>query len=124
MAHPVPTRCPVCSEALEVQRLGCVACGSALEGHFEAGWPSKLTSAQLAFVRVFLVCRGKIKDVEAAVGLSYPTVVARLDEVVGALGESRSAPAPTRDRLEVLDALARGELTVDEAERRLREAQP
>lgn len=121
MPYQAPSTCPVCSGAnLEVQRLGCLACGSAVEGHFEAGWPAKLSSAQLQFVRVFLACRGKIKDVEAALGLSYPTVVARLDDVVSALGEPRPGPPADRSRLEVLEALARGELDVDQAEKKLR----
>ena len=82
----------------------------------------RLTRDQLDFVEVFLTARGKIKDVEAALGISYPTVVSRLEQVVAALGApaapTKSAPSASTD--EVLDALARGELTTDEAAARLR----
>lgn len=123
-SRPVPTRCPLCEGAVHVERVACDACGSAVEGRFGFDWPGLLSREQLGFVRVFLGCRGKIKDVEAVLGLSYPTVVSRLDDVVGALGGARGAPqsatAPTSSRLEVLDALAQGAIDVTEAERRLR----
>jgi hypothetical protein len=96
-----------------------------VEGQFDLDWLGRLGREQLKFVRVFLGCRGKIKDVEQALGLSYPTVVARLDDVVGALGQRSEEPAPRRraeppDRLEILKALSTGEIDIDEAERRLK----
>jgi len=84
----------------------------------------RLTRDQLDFVEVFLTARGKIKDVEAALGISYPTVVSRLEQVVAALGAPittpKTAAPPPHDAEEVLDALARGELTTEEAASRLR----
>lgn len=117
-----PTRCPLCAGAVTVERVACGSCGSAVEGRFELSWPGRLSREQLAFVKVFLGCRGKIKDVEQALGLSYPTVVSRLDDVVAAIGapERTAAPVTPPRRLEVLDALASGQIDVDEAERRLR----
>lgn len=85
----------------------------------------RLSREQLDFVEVFLNARGKIKDVEAALGISYPTVVSRLEQVVAALG----APAPRAgaasepagdDTDDVLDALARGAISADEAAARIR----
>jgi len=95
-----------------------------MEGRFAAAWAQKLSAEQLAFAQVFLVNRGKIKDVEQALGISYPTVVARLDEVVAALGQSGepSAPATPPSRRDTLDALAGGQIDVEEAVRRLRRA--
>lgn len=132
MERPLPTRCPVCDGRVHVERVRCEACECAVEGRFELGWLGLLGKEQLQFVKVFLACRGKIKDVEQALGLSYPTVVARLDDVVAALGQRgeeaeprrRPAPAPPRarvDRLEVLRELSLGGIDVDEAERRLKD---
>jgi hypothetical protein len=45
-----------------------------------------LSSEQVQFVETFMKCKGKIKDVEGELGISYPTVVARLNEVVRAMG--------------------------------------
>lgn len=129
MERPLPTRCLVCSGPVLVERVRCQACACALEGQFGLDWVGSLSGEQLQFVKVFLNCRGKIKDVEQALGLSYPTVVSRLDAVVEAIGGARStrpeeavggAKAPTPKRLEVLEQLANGTLDVDAAEALLR----
>jgi hypothetical protein len=102
-----------------IERMRCEACSTAVEGHFELEWPAQLSREQLGFVKVFLSCRGKIKDVEQALGISYPTVVSRLDEVV-----ARLAPAaePKRARrLKILEQLAAGTIGLDEAEKLLRD---
>ncbi len=121
-AHQVLTRCPVCGDELRIVRLQCGACGSALEGNFTLGRLQGLTRDQLQFVEVFLKCRGKIKDVEEELGISYPTVVARLNDVVAAMGfevRQEDAEAAPR-RQQILDELAAGTITAAEAAARLR----
>src|SRR6478609_4683005 len=104
MSHLAPTSCPVCRGPLAIVRLGCDGCGTAIEGRFSMGRLGRLTREQLDFVEVFLGARG----------ISYPTVVSRLEQVFAALGApiapAKSA-APSESTDEVLDALARGELT-------------
>lgn len=118
---PVPTRCPLCAQSTHVERVRCEACATALEGRFSLGWVQQLSPEQLAFVRVFLTSRGKIKDVEQALGLSYPTVVSRLDDIVAALQAEATPRAPRREsRKQILDDLAAGLIDADEAARRLR----
>lgn len=121
-AHQVLTRCPVCGDDLRIVRLDCPACGSSLQGNFTLGRLARLTREQLQFVEVFIRCRGKIKDVEEELGISYPTVVARLNEVVQAMGfEVRQEDADLAGRRQqILDALAAGNLTATEAASRLR----
>lgn len=120
--RPLPTRCPLCGGRQHVERVRCESCECAIEGRFHLDWPGALSPEQLAFVKVFLVCRGKIKDVEQVLGISYPTVVSRLDDVVAALGgASLPEPQPAAARsLDVLEALASGSIDVNEAERRLK----
>lgn len=102
-----------------IERMRCESCGTAVEGRFDLEWPSQLSKEQLSFVKVFLLSRGKIKDVEHALGISYPTVVSRLDEVVARLAPQ---PEPLRaHRLKILERLAAGAIDLDEAERLLRE---
>ena len=130
MLRTLPSRCPLCTGRIHVERVKCESCESAIEGRFSLDWPGSLSPEQSAFVKVFLVCRGKIKDVEQALGISYPTVVSRLDDVVAALGGPNAASAPTPERrpernaeaksLDVLEQLSNGAIDVDEAERRLR----
>ena len=103
-----------------IERMRCAACATAVEGHFALEWPAQLSREQLAFVKVFVGCRGKIKDVEQALGISYPTVVSRLDAVVARL---TPPPEPRRARrLKILEQLSAGTIGLEEAERLLREA--
>jgi hypothetical protein len=120
--HQVVTRCPVCAAEMRITRLECDACGSALEGRFTLGRFQRLTREQLQFVELFMLCRGKIKDVEERLGVSYPTVVARLNEVVAAMGYSvdQGETEALARRQEVLDALAAGRISATEAADQLR----
>jgi len=132
--HPVPTQCPVCGDELRVRRLHCDGCDTTLKGVFSLGHWLRLSSEQLAFAEVFIKRRGKIKDVEDELGISYPTVVSRLNELVAAMGydaqpvtngaarpEGEAGEDRTSKRQQVLDELAAGALTAAEAARRLRE---
>lgn len=121
-AYPVLTRCPVCADELRIVRLECETCGTTLEGNFSLGRLQRLTREQLQFIEVFMKCRGKIKDVEEELGISYPTVVSRLNDVVLAMGfEVRQDEADRASRRQqILDELAAGTITAAEAADRLR----
>ncbi len=118
-------RCPICGEELAVTRLHCAACDTQIEGRFRLGRFQCLSSDQLAFVEVFVKNRGIIKEVEAELGISYPTVRARLDEVIRALGfpaasEDGLRPSQAREeRRQILEALRGKEISADEAAKRL-----
>ncbi len=122
--YPIPTECPICHESLLVTRLVCRNCGTALEGRFAMGRLFQLTPDQIHFVEVFLRCEGKISRVQEELGLSYPTVRSRLEEVIRALGyEVGRAGEPDEEvRREILERLARREITSEEALRLLEEA--
>jgi hypothetical protein len=115
--YPVPTECPVCRDDLLVTHLVCRNCGTGLEGRFTMGRLFQLTSEQLHFVEIFLRCEGKINRVQDDLGLSYPTVRSRLDEVIRALGYEVGEPQETGDvqRQEILERLARKEISSEEA---------
>lgn len=113
--------CPSCATAMVVRRLECPACGVGVDGHFDAGPLARLDRDQLAFVEAFLRNRGKIKDVEVELGISYPTVVSRLNDVLVAMGfEAAEDPREAERRQRVLDDLAAGRIGAAEAAARLR----
>jgi len=113
--------CPVCAGAFRVTRLTCESCGARLEGDFPLDRFARLTSEQLEFVEVFVTSRGNIREVERVLGVSYPTVRARLDDVIEALGYKAERGARSGvNRKEILEALDRGEITAEEALARLR----
>jgi len=116
MAREALGRCPVCGSETEITRISCDACGTNIDGHFQLCKFCKLTAEQKSFIDVFIKCRGNIKEVEKELGVSYPTVRNRLEDVAGALGY-RGEPdqtGPSR-RKEILDRLNNGEITVEEA---------
>ncbi len=125
--HPVLGLCPVCGDALTITRLHCRSCDTTIEGQFYTGRLSQLTPEQLQFVEVFLQCEGKIKGVEEKLGISYPTVRSRLRDVIVAMGydvapeeEEAEYNRSEEVRKQVLDDLAAGRITSEDAIARLR----
>jgi hypothetical protein len=107
--------CPSCSGKLEITRLECCSCGAELSGRFDGCSFCKLDKGELAFAIAFIRCRGNIKELERELGLSYPTVRARLETLVKHLGlEPGGSPA------EILGRLEKGEISVNEAVRMIR----
>jgi hypothetical protein len=95
--YPAPRQDPVTGEPLVITRLEGPTTGIAIEGRFTFGSGSRLdvlSPEHLAFVEIFIKNRGMIKDVEAELGISYPTVRARLDEVIRAMGYAPRGDAP------------------------------
>jgi hypothetical protein len=78
--------CPVCAGELAISRLHCRTCGTTLEGEFGVGRFGKLSREQMALLESFLRSRGNLKEMERALGISYPTVRARVEALVQALG--------------------------------------
>lgn len=116
---PTVSHCPSCGEMLHVTRLKCDTCGVTIEGHFCRDEWEALTREQRGFALVFLRCRGNIREVEKELGISYPTVRARLDEIVTALGDEGAAQERVSERRSILQALQTGEIGHQEALRRL-----
>jgi hypothetical protein len=113
-----PRDCPVCGDRLRLTRLSCRGCGTDISGDFEACEFCVLTSEERQTLRVFLASRGNMRELERHLSVSYPTARARFDQLLVRLGIER-APAPAAGRLEMLEAVARGEIPVEEAIERL-----
>jgi hypothetical protein len=100
------------------------ACGVRVEGPISANEFTSLSPEQLHMLRIFIKCEGRIRDMEAALGISYPTVKTRIKELKDALeivdDELTENPA-TLDLDHVLSGLETGELSADEAINRLQE---
>ena len=112
MRKPV-SNCPICDGRLEPVKLKCTSCKMAMEGRFPISKLGLLPSNQQQFVEAFLVARGNIKEVEKELGISYPTVRKKLDEIIDALGYAPHAQR--REQLEILEAIESGEVSPQEA---------
>lgn len=86
MDFHAPSKCPVCTNELKVTKLKCSACGTELSGEFAPCRFCTLEEKHLQFVETFLRCRGSIKEMEKALGVSYPTVRNMMDAALAALG--------------------------------------
>jgi hypothetical protein len=113
-----PTSCPVCNHRLATTRLTCPECTTELSGAFTSCEFCVLSDEDRDVLRVFLASRGNMKELERHLGVSYPTARARYDSLLAKLGIERAA-APAPSRIELMEQVARGEIDVDEAMRRL-----
>jgi hypothetical protein len=114
MAYPLISECPVCGQQLKITKLHCSHCHTTIENEFELSNFASLTREQLSFIETFLKCRGNIKEVEKELGISYPTVRGKLDDIISALGYSTTKKVEI-DRKKVIVMLEKGEITAEEA---------
>ena len=120
--YKVLSKCPVSNKNLKVMKLRCTECNTVVENEFSLSKFDYLSAQQLYFIETFIKCRGSIKDVEKELGISYPTVRAKLDEVILALGYDVIKEAQNKnEKLDILEALEKGEISADEALKKLKE---
>jgi hypothetical protein len=107
-----------------VTRLQCPSCGSEVTGEFTLSRLATLREPHASLLEMFLRARGNMKEMERELGLSYPTVRARLEEALTAAGLGRrgdAEPDLAARRAAILDQLERGEISAKEAAARLRD---
>lgn len=122
----MPDKCPSCAGQLEVTTLLCTRCGTEVTGRFSSGKLLNLPEPYASVLEMFLRLRGNVKEMERQLGLSYPTVRARLEEAFAAADLDRDADTSQRDqkaaaRLEIVQRLGRGEISPAEATQQLRQ---
>jgi hypothetical protein len=118
-AGPIPTSkpaapvdCPSCGGGLHPERLRCRGCGLALEGRFDGQPLAGLRTEEAALALEFLLCGGNLKALGERLQLSYPTVRARLDELISRLRRQQAPPERAAAPGGRPDALARKERIV------------
>jgi hypothetical protein len=121
--------CPSCRGPLQPKVLACPDCDIKVEGPFQLNEFAALNPDDLHFLRIFLGCEGRIRDMESALGLSYPTIRTRLSALkTKILGEEKrdakkSPPGKPSDSPavgEILKSLEAGEIPFDEAMKRIK----
>lgn len=118
--HRAPSECPVCGDHLAVTRLGCGSCGSELGGIFSSCEFCALDAKDLDTLKVFLVSRGNMREVERHLGVSYPTARQRFAQVLNRLGLGDVSDHPTAlTKDQILSEVAAGALAPEEATRLL-----
>ena len=121
--YSVINECPICKAELAVTKLYCRNCDTSVEGHFALGQLHSLSPEQIHFAEIFIRCEGKINRVGEELNISYPTVRARLHDLIRAMGyevNEDETPAPkATDRAAILAKLSSGTISAEEAARQL-----
>ncbi len=125
----IPHRDPVSGGRLYISELTSEDGAVQIRGKFDVPLYSRLDKDQAEFLEAFLRCRGMISCVERELGLSYPTVRAKLDALLAALelapAKEETAKTAVRKNLQtaILDELESGKITAQEAKEKLRGGQ-
>jgi hypothetical protein len=122
-------KCHYCGGDVIITESKCSKCGVIIRGEFEGCELCRLSGEAKEFIRVFIECEGNIRNVEKVLGISYPTVKSRLTQVKDEF--KALSPEPTyysnyskkTERKSILKNIEKGNISVEEALRQLREEQ-
>lgn len=107
------TDCPVCGSGLKVSEYTCSNCKTSIKGDFICGGSISGMDKEIEdFIRIFIFAEGSIRQVEKMMNCSYPKVKNLLKKAKAALGFEEQEGS---DSDEVLELLAKGEITTEEA---------
>ena len=104
--------CARCGRPMDIVRYRCEDCDLTVEGRFSLAPLARLTIEEQAFVTAFVREHGNIKKMERLFGVSYPTVKNRLNAITRKLDAALRGP---EEPAEVLERLAQGEITTEQA---------
>ena len=117
MRRPLPLPFPGVTELPVVTELKFPEADVTVRGEFDLNEFAVLSPENLEFLRLYIKVRGNLKEVERILGVSYPTVRARFDGLLRAVGYEPEGPDP---RDETLALLERGQISAEEAVKRLK----
>ena len=100
-----------------IERIRLVDNDIAIEGSFTLPPLANLSAEDQVFVMAFIRCHGSIKEMEGMFGISYPTVKSRINRIARQLEFVQIVKVLPEE--EVIGALERGEISADEAIKRL-----
>lgn len=106
-------------EEIIIEQVKILKTGISLKGGFELPPLSRLTLEDQIFIIAFIRCHGSIKEMETLFDISYPTVKNRLNRISQLLDFVEVNPPISKS--EILDQLERGEISVEEAELKMKE---
>lgn len=122
--------CPICGEKVTITRFYCPSCYSTVDGNFEIVKDpfSALSPDQFNFLLAFVRAEGRLNRLEEVLGISYPTLKNRLNDVIRALGYEPEQEKPKvvtpAERMAILDQLESGQITHEQALKYLQGEEP
>jgi hypothetical protein len=118
-------RCPYCRSATQVREIHCEACDCGIKGAFAVNEFTYLEKEDLHFLRMFLQFEGRIREMEAPLGLSYPTIRSRLVQLKAKVFGAKARTVVDADEKaegtgSALDDLALGKASFEETLEKLK----
>ena len=104
-------------KTITVERVRLVDSDIAIEGSFTLPPLANLSAEDQVFIMAFVRAHGSIKDMEEMFGISYPTVKNRINRIARQF-QFIEIVAPSAQE-DVIGKLERGDITAEEALRRL-----
>ena len=101
---------------ITVEKVKMADSGIVIEGSFALPALANLSYEDQVFIMAFVRAHGSIKDMESMFGISYPTVKNRLNRIARQFEFVEIVKSPGED---VIGELERGDITAEEAIRRL-----
>jgi hypothetical protein len=98
---------------IAVERIRLIDEDLVIEGSFELPQLARLGVEDQVFITAFVRSHGSIKEMERIFGVSYPTIKARLNRLSEGLKFVETDPSPSG--VEILEQLAGGQISADEA---------
>ena len=113
-------KCPACQNDVIVTRIRCTRCACEVIGEFQPTIFNRLSPENLTFVETFVRLRGNVREVARELRVPYSTIRNHLDDVIAELDFATGTHPEGGDlsaasQQEVLDRLASGEISVEDA---------
>lgn len=77
-----PKNCPSCQTIVEVTECTCPNCNTKVSGKFQLPPLLTLSTEEQQFIIDFLMSSGSLKEMANKIGVSYPTMRNKLDDLI------------------------------------------
>lgn len=111
--------CPVCKTKMKVGFMNCNGCSLKVEGQFSFPRLLRMRDEHIRLAEAFLLFGGNLKELAEHLGISYPTLRKRVDEMVHELKLLKTEDEKTAIR--ILEEVEQGKITAQEGMRRIKE---
>ncbi len=105
--------CPFCKGELRLKKMECMKCGVSFEGEFYTSPILALSEEQQTFIELFVLSSGSLKEMAGILGVTYPTVRSRLDEIIKLL--KKQIGRREDYKRELLDKVDKGKIAPEKA---------
>ncbi len=113
------THCPICEESLHIAAFSCPACQTEYGGKFYFPRLARLTAEERKLSEALILHGGSLKEMAAALEISYPTLKKRLAELSASLKEKQKEDEVYMEQ--IFSEIEAGKINAKEGIRMIRE---